>query len=71
MRRLGMSITLNSVQELTVMMYRGWNLPSGEEEDIQEVALSTNYMCYECHQEGHKASECPKRKANDQSKGPI
>ena len=69
-RRLGTGLTLEDVQELTATMYRGWNLPSGEEEDIHEIALSANYTCYECGQEGHKASNCPKRRAGDRSKGP-
>ena len=69
-RRLGAGLTLDDVQELTATMYRGWNLPSGEDKDIHEVALSAEYKCYECGQEGHKASNCLKRKANDQSKGP-
>ena len=68
-RRLGANLTLKAVQELTVTMYRGWNIPSGKEEHIQEVALSANYTCYECGQGGHKASDCPKRRAGNQSKG--
>ena len=68
-RRLGAGLTMDDVHELTATMYRGWNLPSGEDKDIHEVALSTEYKCYEYSQEGHKASDCPRRKAGDQNKG--